>query len=344
MRTPPAVPVYVNWDLTYACPLRCIHCYSESGRRPSRQLDPAGQLKIAERIIEMGAQCVQFSGGEPLIVPGVFELAEYLVARGVRVSLYTGGWELKESAARRAASLFSNIHVSVDGADAETHDRVRGRQGSFERAARALSLFDRLSAENLREGREPLSFGIESIICRSTFSQMEKFCEHFVWEFPHLKFISFGAVVPAGLASRPDFARRELLTDSQTEKMMSPEFAAHLRGLAPAGVEVGLSDNRFLQMHPGDEKHEVAGGQLVQIEPDGRVRGMAIYEGSVGNLLEETAEVILERVRRRPSHPFVVEKLLPVVNSQDWAAATRDIDWFFATEDDRARISRRAAA
>lgn len=46
-------------------------------------------------------------------------------------------------------------------------------------------------------------------------------------------------------------------------------------------------------------------------------------------------------MRRRPSHPCVVEKLLPVLNNQDWAAATRDIDWFFATAADRARISRR---
>ncbi len=47
---------------------------------------------------------------------------------------------------------------------------------------------------------------------------------------------------------------------------------------------------------------------------------------------------------RRPSHPFVVERLLPVLNNQDWAAAARDIDRFFATPEDRARISRRTPA
>lgn len=89
MRTSPPASIYVNWDLTYACPLRCEHCYSESGRRPSRQLGLAEQLRIAEQIIKMRPQSVQFSSREPLIVPGVFELAKHLVSRGVRVHLYT---------------------------------------------------------------------------------------------------------------------------------------------------------------------------------------------------------------------------------------------------------------
>src|SRR5215207_3804558 len=151
MRTSPPAKTYVNWDLTHACPLRCEHCYSESGRRPSRQLGLAEQLRVADQIIKMRPQSVQFSGGEPLIVPGLFELAEHFVSRGVRVHLNTSGWGLKESTARRAALYFSKIHVSVDGADAETHDGIRGRKGSFEKALKALSLFDQISAENLRE-------------------------------------------------------------------------------------------------------------------------------------------------------------------------------------------------
>lgn len=127
------------------------------------------------------------------------------------------------------------------------------------------------------------------------------------------------------------------------EKMRSPEFASFLREVAPAGVEVGVTDNRMLQMHPVDLKNGDAARKIIQIEPDGHVRGMAIYEGSVGNLLDESVEIILERVRERPAHPFVIGKLLPVINNQDWAAATREIDWFFGTEGDRARISRRKA-
>ena len=71
--------------------------------------------------------------------------------------------------------------------------------------------------------------------------------------------------------------------------------------------------------------------------------GMAVYEGTLGSLLEESVEVILDSVRERPSHPFVREKLLPVINNQDWAAATREIDRFFGMEDDRARIFKRTA-
>src|SRR6185312_7544604 len=95
--TPPSRSPCVIWDITYACPLRCVHCYSESGRRASKQLKHEDMLRVIDVMIQSGAKCVQFSGGEPLLVDGVFELAGKLKRSGVSVSLYTNGWLLSES-------------------------------------------------------------------------------------------------------------------------------------------------------------------------------------------------------------------------------------------------------
>src|SRR6266542_911684 len=76
---PPRVPRLVNWDLTYACPLRCEHCYSESGRRAARQLPHVDLLRIADVLLALSpVPEVVFTGGEPLLVRGVVELAERL--------------------------------------------------------------------------------------------------------------------------------------------------------------------------------------------------------------------------------------------------------------------------
>src|SRR5262252_8344232 len=78
-----AVPSAVNWDLTYACPLRCGHCYSESGRRPSRQLPLPSLLRIADEILAVRpVPTVTFTGGEPLVVRGVLDVARHLKEGG----------------------------------------------------------------------------------------------------------------------------------------------------------------------------------------------------------------------------------------------------------------------
>lgn len=48
-----APPPDVVWDITYACPLRCTHCYSESGRRPARQLSRAELIRVADALIAL---------------------------------------------------------------------------------------------------------------------------------------------------------------------------------------------------------------------------------------------------------------------------------------------------
>jgi MoaA/NifB/PqqE/SkfB family radical SAM enzyme len=80
----PDRPLEIIWDITYACPLRCFHCYSESGRRPSRQLSPQDMLRLADRIIAMRPYGISLAGGEPLLVGGVFEVAERMPAAAGR--------------------------------------------------------------------------------------------------------------------------------------------------------------------------------------------------------------------------------------------------------------------
>ncbi|MFD0891348.1 radical SAM protein, partial [Streptosporangium algeriense] len=68
-------PTDVIWDVTYACPLRCQHCYSESGRRPARQLDHDDMLTVAGAIASLRPTAMEFAGGEPLLVRGLFDVA-----------------------------------------------------------------------------------------------------------------------------------------------------------------------------------------------------------------------------------------------------------------------------
>src|SRR5690349_21176853 len=114
MSTP--TPSSANWDLTYACQLRCGYCYSESGRRAARTLPHADLLRIADTLAGMGLRSVHLSGGEPLLVHGLPEIVERLRARGTKVVLYTNGLLINDDNAPELGQLFVRIRVGVDGA------------------------------------------------------------------------------------------------------------------------------------------------------------------------------------------------------------------------------------
>lgn len=333
-------PAEVIWDLTYACPLRCVHCYSESGRRPARQVKPEAMYAIADAIISLHPAAVALAGGEPLVNKNVFEVAQRLRRAGILVVLYTSAWSFRPWMAARAQDSFSRVAVSVDAATAELHDRIRGRAGSYQRAMDALSLLDIAASDSIAAGRPALPFGIDSVVMRSNFDQMESLCATMAARFPRINLISFNAAAPAGLASTAGFADHELLTDEQATALADRELRKRLTTFVPASVRIETTDNRALQMSPDLIAKGVVTNAM-QIEPDGEVRAMPMYEGSVGSLLCEPAWTLWERSVRRWSDPFLVQTLSRVKTMRDWAEACRKIDYHYGSDVVRARIDRR---
>jgi MoaA/NifB/PqqE/SkfB family radical SAM enzyme len=89
-----------------------------------------------------------FGGGEPLGVAHAFELFETLSAAGVALKLETDGRHIDDAAADRLAALAMHcIQISVDGATAAIHERVRPGS-SF---ADAVAAIERLTSR----GRPP---------------------------------------------------------------------------------------------------------------------------------------------------------------------------------------------
>jgi MoaA/NifB/PqqE/SkfB family radical SAM enzyme len=133
-------PLFLAWQLTNRCSARCIACCEESG--PDRawrdELGADEALRLARRIVEAGIPYVAFGGGEPLGVPHCWGLFERLTAGGVALKIETDGSRIDERAAERLARLAVEcVQISVDGASAATHERVRPG-GSFGAATGAI--------------------------------------------------------------------------------------------------------------------------------------------------------------------------------------------------------------
>ncbi|GAA3076443.1 hypothetical protein GCM10020000_72340 [Streptomyces olivoverticillatus] len=156
-----------------------------------------------------------------------------------------------------------------------------------------------------------------------------------------MRSLTFNAAVPEGLASRLEFGRFELLDDEQVAALTSERQLARLRHLAPDGVRVFTTDNQNLVMRP-DRFASGVDSLVMQVEPDGAVRALPVYEGTVGNLLEESPLDLWHRGVSRLNDPFVVETLSAVRTMQDWAEAVRRMDHHFGSPEVRARIERRS--
>jgi len=140
-----AAPLFLAWQLTNRCSARCIACCEESGpdKAWADELTRVEALDLAGRIAESGIPYVAFGGGEPLSVPHCWGIFERLAAADVSLKIETDGSRIDDTAADRIASLAVQcVQISVDGATAATHERVRPGS-SF---AAAIAAIERLAA------------------------------------------------------------------------------------------------------------------------------------------------------------------------------------------------------
>ena len=326
------------WDLTYACPLSCVHCYSESGRRPGRMLNQTDAMRVLDVILSARPERVSISGGEPLLVPWCIEALRRMHEAGIVVTLFTSGWVITERLANELAGCVSNIAVSVDGADEEIHDRIRGKRGSFHRAMAALELLQRVKGERQAAGEKHYSLGIDYTLMQTGAKpgDLERFVEKVTSQFPGLDFVRFGAVIPVGLAAEEDFEAAELLTVEELVNIL--DAGNRLAECARNGAKVTVTDVRYFLPQDGSPATDV---KIAQIEPDGALRAFPIYEAKVGNLLEEPLDVLWTRALAWRSDPFVSAQMNSIRSMADWARVTRTLNRRYGSVEDKARIAQR---
>lgn len=333
--TAPTIRRFV-WDITYACPLRCVHCYSESGRRAARMLDRDDGLRVFDVIISTKPERVSISGGEPLLVPWLSEGLRRVRANGISVTVHTSGWLMDEALASGLADSANVVVVSVDGATENTHDTVRGRSGSFTRAMDSIACLSRIKEERKARNEVCYSLGLDFTVTRRAIAQPAAFVEEMTSRFPLLDYVRVGAAIPCGLAEEESFFS-ELLTESELDELI--ESAPQLKARSRHGVKVDVADGRFFRP---DCPHITDGESLAQLEPDGQLRALGPYEMKVGSVLETPIDELWSRAIAWRNDPFVAEQRNSIRSTEDWARVARVLDRRYGSKDDLIRLSRRA--
>lgn len=135
-----SAPLYVAWQLTNECNFSCLHCIEGSGpgKAMSDELGRAESFEVLSKIVDAQVPYVCLSGGEPMLHPYFFELAEAFCARGVGLKVETNGSLLTQEACRRFRAMgVKAVQVSLDGVTEESFSRLR-RRGRLEHAVEGL--------------------------------------------------------------------------------------------------------------------------------------------------------------------------------------------------------------
>jgi len=121
-------PLFVSWQITRDCDLCCLHCCTDSapGKRLPDELAADEAMRVVAEIIRHEVPYVMLCGGEPLVAPHFFELAEALGGAGVQLKIETNGQRFDAGVAARLARLpIRSIQVSLDGDSQEVYERQR---------------------------------------------------------------------------------------------------------------------------------------------------------------------------------------------------------------------------
>ena len=129
--------------LTEGCNLACRHCWIAPKFQSGDNVYPSLPFELMQDIVRqaklLGMSGVKLTGGEPLMHPEIFRILKYLREENLGVTIETNGVLCTpELAGEIALGQGRFVSVSLDGADAETNEWVRGVKGSFEAAVQGI--------------------------------------------------------------------------------------------------------------------------------------------------------------------------------------------------------------
>lgn len=162
-------PIEAHYALTDYCPAQCPGCYmgADDNTDLIGETGLKNALEVAKSLKKLKVFHVALGGGESFSIPWIFEIAKVFKDIGMVPNLTTSGLFLTKEKAAKAAPLFGQINVSMDGTTNKlfSHTRPKIR---FETADGAVKILKRAGIRT----------GINCIITRYNFDHLEKIAQY----------------------------------------------------------------------------------------------------------------------------------------------------------------------
>lgn len=164
-------PSHAQISLTADCPQHCAYCYNK--KRSGHVMDTDLIKRTIADLKKMGVIWLGFTGGEPLLQKDLIDIVKS-AGQDCALKLFTTGTGLTEQLAadlQKAGLLY--VSVSLDHWQEEAHDRIRGCQGAYQTALRAIDILKRTKG---------IHVGVSAVISKEMIrrNEVEKFLKFLI--------------------------------------------------------------------------------------------------------------------------------------------------------------------
>jgi MoaA/NifB/PqqE/SkfB family radical SAM enzyme len=291
-------PRICSIELFRKCCLRCRMCHMWKVKEDDAGLDKETLVRLADGLepIMDGEKEVVLSGGEPLLHPDIIEIIRLFSSRGFKVGMASNGVLIdSKKAAQLADAGLRNIQLSLDSANKETHDFLRGVPGAYEKVLRA--------AGYLSAYKEKMSVCAQTVISGKNLKELVSTIE-FVKNDGRFNAISFMAVTTPFFAPVGDdwqendefsflWPRDQQLVDSAIDQVIALKGKGY--PIANPVAQFEFFRSYFHQPHkrrPGAQCQ--LGDYVLGIDPKGEAR-LCCFMDSIGNIRTASIAALLDK-------------------------------------------------
>lgn len=299
------IPKWIAWETTQKCNLRCVHCRCSSELTSSGgDFTTAEGKRLLDEIAAFSKPVVVLSGGEPLLRPDIFELAEHGTSLGLRMCMATNGALVNDEVCLRMKRAdIKMVSLSLDGSTAAVHDDFRACPGAFQGVVDAAAFFRKHGQKFLVNS----SFTRRNQADIPATFRLAKSLGATAWYMFMIVPTGRGEQIMSELISKEDY--EEILEwhyqqeKQEEELLMRPTCAPHYYRFVPQRAkQEGLKvERRSLTFSTGGGKGCIAAQTICLIDCFGNVKPCSYFHRAAGNVKQtpfkeiwETSEIFRE--------------------------------------------------
>ena len=248
-------PFVVIWESTRACDLACVHCRAAAqSRRSQFELTTEEGFRLIDEVAVMKPKVFVLTGGDPLKREDTYAMISRAREKGLEPSLTPSATPLltEDAVQRMKDAGLGRMAVSLDGADAASHDSFRRVDGSFDITLRAVRKAKQLD----------IPVQVNTTVTKRTIGELPKMVE----TLTDLGIVMWSVfiVVPTGRAKASDVVTPQDMEDvfaylyqtskrvpfsvRTTEGMHYRRYVMQQMGVVARDPETGLVDGSTVPM------------------------------------------------------------------------------------------------
>lgn len=274
-------PFNIQFEITKHCPLKCKHCFNDSGKVRHEEMNLKEIKLIIDKVVSMGVRRMMITGGEPTSRSDFLDIISYCSPKLLAICIASNGYCITKDMANKLGK-YKNIvfQISIDGME-KNHNFIRGVEDSFERAVNSVKI---LSSEKI------------PVVVSSTFNSLNKDDLNSVTRLSKeigAKQITYGLTIDIGRAKS-----NNLVDGMNAEEIME---------MANQAKECYSDSDFYVNLNEVDLDNFKSCGRgysQICIRENGDVSPCVQYNFVYGNLLAQNIEEI-----------FYYERVEPFINT-----------------------------